>query len=271
MQTVKEIKELLQQLEEPNEWLENLQNDQRQGVQKALQSWQRKYEKRRALYDAYQAKCHFDASYLLDSKGLIAGVDEAGRGPLAGPVVTAAVILPKNAPTLLELDDSKKLSKAKRDQLATEIRRVAIDYAIHVQSVDVIDELNIYIATKQSMEYAVASLQMKPTVVLADAMKLTVPFTSYSIIKGDAQSLAIAAASILAKTTRDAIMEDLHQKFPMYQFHHNAGYGTPEHLTAIGKFGPTEHHRKSFEPIKSMLLNGGEKNDRHQHAIYPSK
>lgn len=256
MQTIKDITQRLQQLEEPNEWITALQHDQRQGVQKALQSWQRKFEKRKALFQAFQAKCDFDASYLQGGKGLLAGVDEAGRGPLAGPVVTAAVILPLNATSLIELDDSKKLSKAKREQLANEIRDVAIDYAIHIQSVDAIDQQNIYIATRQSMELAVTSLQKTPHIVLVDAMELAVPYESHSIIKGDAQSLAIAAASILAKTTRDAIMEQLHKEFPYYHFHQNAGYGTADHIAALKKFGPTKHHRKSFEPIKSMLMKG---------------
>lgn len=167
--------------------------------------------------------------------------------------MTAAVILPTNCEALVGLNDSKQLSKDKRNGFATLIKEHAISYSIHFQPAEQIDELNIYEATKQSMKASVESLSTKPDVVLIDAMTLPITIPQDSIIKGDAKSLAIAAASILAKTARDEYMEQLDEEFPMYGFGQHAGYGTKQHLKALEEFGPTIHHRKSFEPIKSMF------------------
>ena len=167
--------------------------------------------------------------------------------------MTAAVILNTHAEELIGLNDSKQLSKAKRKELALKIKNNAISYFIHFQSVEKIDELNIYEATKQSMAESVLNLHKQPSVVLVDAMKLPIDIKTHSIIKGDAQSLAIAAASILAKTARDEYMDQLHEKYPQYLFNKHAGYGTKEHVERIMKYGPIEHHRKTFEPIKSIL------------------
>ena len=252
MKSIKEITVALKSADEWQDWMKGIAEDERVSVQKAWHTWQKKQEKKRQLLQEHQAKVAFDLSYGgIDT--LIAGVDEAGRGPLAGPVVTAAVILPTNCEALVGLNDSKQLSKDKRNAFATIIKEHAISYFIHFQPPQQIDALNIYEATKQSMKASVESLTRKPHVVLVDAMTLPIAIPQDSIIKGDAKSLAIAAASILAKTARDDYMEQLDIDFPMYGFAQHAGYGTKQHLKALEEYGPTIHHRKTFEPIKSMF------------------
>lgn len=253
MKTIKEITELLKTVDEPEYWMEELAQDTRLGVKNALARWQRQYDKRKGIERNHMMKITFDASFEPFESALVAGVDEAGRGPLAGPVVTAAVILPRETPELVGLDDSKTISKVERERLAAVIKSVAIAYSAHIQPADVIDKMNIYAATRDSMETAVKGLTVKPDFVLADAMVLNTDCPAESIIKGDAKSLAIAAASIIAKTTRDAIMDELHGDFPLYNFAKNAGYGTVEHMQALEKYGPCEHHRSTFEPVKSIL------------------
>ncbi len=252
MKTIKEITTALKEAGEWQDWMTGVATDERAGVQKAWQSWEKRQEKKQQLLQEHQAKVDFDQSYGGENT-LIAGVDEAGRGPLAGPVVTAAVILPANCEALVGLNDSKQLSKDKRNAYAALVKEHALCYFIHFQSAQQIDELNIYEATKQSMKISVESLSIKPNYVLVDAMTLPISIPQDSIIKGDAKSLAIAAASILAKTARDDYMDQLNEDFPMYGFAQHAGYGTKQHLKALEEFGPTIHHRKSFEPIKSML------------------
>jgi ribonuclease HII len=255
MLTIKEIEEQLKKVHEPAIWIDELKNDQRAGVHKALARWQRNYEMKELQLQKHKEKIAFDRSYAPFVDAHVAGVDEAGRGPLAGPVVTAAVILPAESPELVGLDDSKTISKEKREQLAKKIRQVALAYAIHIQPADKIDELNIYAATRESMEKAVGELALQPDFVIADAMSLNVNCQTASVVKADAKSLAVAAASILAKTTRDAIMDNIHNDYPMYNFTKNAGYGTAEHLSAIREYGPCRHHRKTFEPIKSIIAD----------------
>lgn len=251
--TIKEIKERLRTIEEPNSWMQELETDERVGVKQALIQWQRQYNRRALKKEAYFMKLAFDKSFQPFEDAHIAGVDEAGRGPLAGPVVTAAVILPEDTPELVGLDDSKTISKETREQFATKIKNIAIAYAVHIQSAIAIDELNIYSATRNSMEKAVNKLAVQPDFVIVDAMQLDIAYATKSIVKADAKSLAVAAASILAKTTRDALMNALHEDYPVYNFKKNAGYGTAEHLAALEVYGPCEHHRKSFEPIKSII------------------
>ena len=255
MLSLKEIKEKLEHAVGPESWLLELENDNRVGAKKLLASWKKKQQMLMLEKQVHEDKIQFDRSFCSSEHDLVAGVDEAGRGPLAGPVVTAAVILKKNAEELVGLNDSKQLSKAKREELAEKIKKNAVSYSIHFQSVEKIDELNIYEATKQSMTEAVLSLSERPTVVLVDAMALPIDIDTHSIIKGDAQSLAIAAASILAKTARDQYMDQLHEDFPLYLFNKHAGYGTKQHVDMIMQYGPTEHHRKTFEPVKSLLKN----------------
>jgi len=253
MLSIKEIKEKLEQSTGLETWITELEQDERIGARKLWTSWKRKQQQLLVERQAHEEKVAFDRSYCSEDKSLVAGVDEAGRGPLAGPVVTAAVILRNDTKELIGLDDSKQVSRTKRNELAIAIKQNAIAYSIHFQTVEKIDQLNIYEATKQSMTEAVLNLEEKPNVVLVDAMKLPINIETHSIIKGDAKSLAIAAASILAKTARDEYMDQLHEQFPMYLFNKHAGYGTKLHVEMIEKYGPTQHHRKSFEPIKSIL------------------
>lgn len=253
MKTIKEITQALKEATQVESWMAEIEQDERAGVVKAWAQFHKRLEKQEALKQAHQAKLDFDASYLPHENAYIAGTDEAGRGPLAGPVVTAAVILPNNCMELLGVNDSKQLSKEKRNDFAKRIKQHALYYAVHFQSAEEIDRLNIYEATRQSMLQSIEALAVAPNFILADAMTLRTTIPQASIIKGDAQSLAIAAASILAKTARDDYMEKLDQEFPQYGFAQHAGYGTKQHLEALAKYGPTTHHRKTFEPIKTMI------------------
>lgn len=182
----------------------------------------------------------------------IAGVDEVGRGPLAGPVVVAAVILPLNL-RIKGINDSKKLSLKKRNELYKIILNEAL--AVNVSFIDerVIDEINIYEATKKGMLEAISGLKIKPEHVLIDAMSLReLAIAHTSIIHGDALSASIGAASIIAKVTRDEYMDKMDIKYPNYGFKHHKGYCTKEHLEALEKYGPCEIHRKSFAPVKKF-------------------
>ena len=190
---------------------------------------------------------------LIDSKvTLIAGVDEVGRGPLVGPVVAAAVILPLNY-KLEGLTDSKKLSEAKREEYYKIIMRDAISVGIGIKSEDVIDEVNIYEATKLAMIDAINNLKVKPEHILIDAMPLDIDIPTTSIIKGDIKSISISAASVIAKVTRDHMMDELDKKYPYYNFKHNKGYPTKEHIEAINKHGIIKEHRKTYAPVKEYL------------------
>ena len=182
---------------------------------------------------------------------LIAGVDEAGRGSLFGALFVAAVILPKNL-YLPRLDDSKKLSPKIRAELFEKIVAQAISYSVEEISVAEIDALNIYNATKLGMTRAVENLSVTPEFVLVDAMPLELSMPARAIIHGDSLSASIAAASILAKVSRDRLIDNLAEKYPAYNLAQNKGYGTREHLAAIKNFGYTELHRRSFNPVKSM-------------------
>ncbi len=183
---------------------------------------------------------------------LIAGVDEAGRGPLAGPVVAAAVILKKGA-TFTYVDDSKKLTEKQRDLALIEIKKQALAIGIGIASVEEIDLINIYRAAREAMLSAIGQLKIKPEFLLIDAMPMEIDIPYLSLIKGDALSVSIAAASIVAKTTRDAYMLEMDKIFPEYGFKQHKGYGTKQHLEAIERYGITPIHRKTYEPIKSML------------------
>lgn len=183
---------------------------------------------------------------------LIAGVDEVGRGPLVGPVVAAAVILPKNY-ELLGLTDSKKLSEKKRDAFYEILQTDAIAIGIGVISAKIIDEVNIYEASKLAMKEALSNLKIKPEYVLIDAMPLDLDVDSTSIIHGDALSLSIAAASVIAKVTRDKMMYDLDKIYPEYGFAKHKGYPTKQHLQAIKKYGVLDNYRFSYKPVKNVV------------------
>lgn len=189
----------------------------------------------------------YELEYYKSGKKLIAGVDEAGRGPLAGPVCVAAVIMPFEQDKIIEeINDSKKLTEKKREQLFEKIKNTAISYNIVFVDEKTIDSINILNATKLGMKQAIENLSVKPELVLIDAVKIDTCVPTESIIKGDAKSYNIAAASILAKVTRDKLMVDLDKKYPEYNFKKHKGYGTKEHIENLKKFGKCEIHRNSF-------------------------
>lgn len=255
MEKITAIREKLSSAVQWEAWISELESDERKSVQKLLASWKRKRKIQDKLEEEHELKIQFDESFKQQPEWKVAGIDEAGRGPLAGPVVTAAVILPNYCPELIGLDDSKKLSLTKRNQFAETIRKVAISYSVHIQSPAEIDRLNIYQATRQSMAEAARALDPAPDILLADAMQVEIGVPCVSIIKGDAKSLAIAAASILAKTGRDAIMTKYAEEFPEYGFEKHAGYGTKIHVDALHQHGPTPIHRQTFEPVKGILAD----------------
>ena len=194
----------------------------------------------------------FETELYNNGINFIAGIDEVGRGPLVGPVVTAAVILPKDFYDE-RINDSKKLTEKKRELLYDVIMENAISVGIGMSSSSVIDEINILNATKKAMIEAINNLSVKPEHLLIDAVKLDIDIPQTSIIKGDAKSESIAAASIIAKVTRDRMMVELDEKYPMYDFKHNKGYGTIKHIEALYKYGPMSEHRKSFAPVSDII------------------
>ena len=186
---------------------------------------------------------------------LIAGVDEVGRGSLVGPVLVAAVILPPDF-YFAKLNDSKKISARVREKLCEEIKSSAVAYSCAEVSKDEVDDLNVYQATILGMRRAVAALTPQPDFVLTDAMKVDFDgIDSLAIVRGDTLSASIAAASIVAKVTRDKLADEWSKIYPQYGFEKNRGYGTKFHRDAIKNLGPTEIHRRSFNPVKSMLQN----------------
>ena len=199
------------------------------------------------------ANLEYESKYYDKGLTLIAGSDEAGRGPLAGPLVVAACILPKGYQHEL-INDSKKLTDKKRRMLYETIKKEALAYHIEVIDIETIDKINIYQASKLGMKICLEKLSIKPEAALLDAMNLDMDYPVESIIKGDEKSLSIAAASILAKVYRDDLMIEYSKEYPQYQFDKNKGYGTKVHLEALDKYGITPLHRKTYEPVKSMLL-----------------
>lgn len=186
---------------------------------------------------------------------LIAGVDEAGRGPLVGPVVAAAVILPKNY-SLEGLNDSKQLSEKKRNAFYNILKNEAVSIGIGIIDAPTIDAVNIYEASKLAMLEAINNLNIKPEHVLIDAMKLPLNIPSTSIIHGDALSLSIAAASVIAKVTRDEMMYELHKKYPEYHFDKHKGYPTKLHLECLQKYGPLKNYRFTYRPVHDLIKKG---------------
>lgn len=185
---------------------------------------------------------------------LIGGIDEAGRGPLCGPVVAACVILPKNY-HLTGLDDSKKISEPMRNKLFSQIIKDAVSYGVGIVESNVIDQINILEASKLAMKQAISNMKIKPKHVLIDAVKLDIDIPSTSIIKGDSLSLSIAAASIIAKVTRDNILIELDKKYPEYGYKKHKGYPTKEHLENLKKYGIKDFYRKSYKPVADLLEN----------------
>ena len=253
MTTIKEIKELLATVKElDNPLFLELEKDPRSGVQKEI-------NKRKKVIQAeldedlrLETMLSYEKELYKQGLTLVAGVDEVGRGPLAGPVVAAAVILPKKC-KIKGLNDSKKIPKKKHWEIFQAVQDQALSIGIGIMDNQVIDHANIYEATKLAMKEAISQLSPQPEHLLIDAMQLDLPISQTAIIKGDAKSLSIAAASIVAKVTRDNLMKDYDNQYPGYDFAANAGYGTAKHLEGLEKLGVTPIHRTSFEPIKSLV------------------
>ena len=249
--TIKEVKELLSSNDVTEAQLAELEKDPRVGVQKLIVSYRKKQAKLLAKKEAFLERFSYEKQFWQKGE-LVAGVDEVGRGPLAGPVVTAAVIIDHNF-DLLEVNDSKKLSPEKRLQLYPKILSEAVSVGIGVKSAAVIDQINIYEADRQAMAQAVKALDVKPDALLVDAMNVPIDIPQIELIKGDAKSNSIAAASIVAKVFRDKLMDDYDKIYPQYGFPRNAGYGTKEHVEALKKYGPTPIHRKTFAPVSDFF------------------
>lgn len=227
----------------------NYRADERNGVQKLVATAEKRIEKLQTELARTESIKKYEKEYEMYS--YICGIDEVGRGPLAGPVVAGAVILPKDC-DILYINDSKKLSAAKRDELYDEIMEKAVSVGLGFVGPERIDEINILQATYEAMREAVSKLDPQPDLLLNDAV--TIPGLAQKqvpIIKGDAKSISIGAASIIAKVTRDRLMEEYDHMFPQYGFASNKGYGSAEHIAAIKEYGPTPIHRKSF--IKNFL------------------
>ncbi len=247
-ETIQQIKEKINSEQFSEEWFEQLKADDRQGVKNLINQYEKKKEKKRQLELQFQQLTKIERELRLSGYNHIAGIDEVGRGPLAGPVVAASVILPEDF-TLLGINDSKQLTEEKRNLFYDVIYKQALAVGIGIANHDEIDQLNIYRATELAMKRALTNLSVAPDYVLIDAMNLSqIPIKQKSIVKGDTKSVSIAAASIIAKVTRDRMMSDYHESYPNYHFHKNKGYGTKDHIESLKKFGPSPIHRKTFQP-----------------------
>lgn len=252
MPTIKEIQTLLlgvDRLDHP--LFLDLQEDSRQGVQKLLQQKRKQLEAERVEQERLEALMSLERDLYSQGVEWIAGVDEVGRGPLAGPVLAAAVILPQTS-RIRGINDSKKLSKKKLLEIYDTIKEEAVAIGIGQVEAEIIDQVNIYQATKIAMKEAIQNLGLVPDHLLIDAMELDIPIEQTSLIKGDARSQSIAGASIIAKVERDRLMEAYDQEFPGYDFANNVGYGTPSHLAGLRQLGPSPIHRKTFAPVKDF-------------------
>jgi len=248
---IAELKQRLHQatLEEFIQLKQELATDARKGVHTLFRQTERRFALEEQQRMDFKERLAFEEQYRQQGYVRIAGVDEVGRGPLAGPVVAAAVILPDGF-YHSGLTDSKQMSKTQRQAALKHLQEVA-EIAVGIIEPAEIDEINIYQASKQAMQNAVRQLQ--PDALLVDAMTLEGDIPQQSLIKGDARSVSIAAASVVAKETRDAMMEEYAINYPGYGFETHAGYGTPAHLQALDTLGVTPIHRKTFRPVKERL------------------
>ncbi|RSL31404.1 ribonuclease HII [Salibacterium salarium] len=239
--------------ENPDEnWIADLRLDERKGVQKLLSQYDKQMQYNAQLEKAFLASLEYEKQWEAEGYEFIAGVDEVGRGPLAGPVTAAAAILPKDC-SFPGLTDSKKLKEEKRNHFHTILTEQALAYkVVHIMA-DEIDKINIYEASKLAMQQAVEGLGVQADALLIDAMSLPLPLRQLSLTKGDEKSASIAAASVLAKVERDQYMKRLADEYPEYGFEKNMGYGTKVHLEALERLGPTPVHRRSFSPVQNCL------------------
>ena len=251
MKSITAIKEEFKNLtpEEISAQIVLYQNDERKGVQSFLLSQKKKVEKYYQEVERIENLCRFEKEY--SQYEFICGIDEVGRGPLAGPVVAGAVVLPKES-RILYINDSKKLSAKKREELFDIIKEEAVSVGIGMASPERIDEINILQATYEAMRTAIHKLSVTPDILLNDAVTIPmVDIKQVPIIKGDAKSQSIAAASIVAKVTRDHLMEEYDKLYPEYGFAKHKGYGTAAHIKAIKEYGPCPIHRRTF--IKNFI------------------
>lgn len=245
--TIKQIEEKIHSNRISSDEIEFLRQDSRIAVKKLLKRWERNEMEILRVRDLY----HYEERFYEKGLSLVAGIDEAGRGPLAGPVAVAAVILPPKL-HIPKINDSKKLSAKVREGLYKKIIKEAVVVERCFIEPEVIDEINIYQATIRGIRQVLNALNPKAQAVLIDAVPVDgLPVDSLSLIKGDAKSASIAAASIVAKVERDRLMDAFDKVYPQYGFKQHKGYGTAAHLAAIRQYGPCPIHRKSFEPIKS--------------------
>ncbi|WP_456271562.1 ribonuclease HII [Bacillus sp. AK031] len=252
--TISEVDKILKEIKEEDDKLfQSFLEDDRKGIQKLINRWYKERKQEKFLQEEFDRMSEFEKELYQQGFNLIAGIDEVGRGPLAGPVVAAAVILPQDF-NLPGLNDSKKLSEKQREILYEDIVNHAVSLGTGIISSQEIDELNIYQASKKAMLTALNCLSVKPDYLLIDAMELGSPYPEMSLIKGDARSISIAAASIVAKVTRDRLMVEYGKTYSGYGFEKNMGYGTKEHLDGLKRIGPSPIHRKSFAPVKDYSL-----------------
>lgn len=252
MKSIAEIKKELELADSDSRQslIAQYQEDGRSGVKKLCAQYQKKAEWEMAERERLERMRSFEREY--EHLGYVCGIDEAGRGPLAGPVVAGAVILPKDC-EIFYLNDSKQVSEKKRELLYDEIMEKAIAVGVGMASPERIDEINILQATYEAMRQAVAALGVVPQILLNDAVTIPqIEIPQVPIIKGDSKSVSIAAASIIAKVTRDRIMREYDQQMPEYGFAGHKGYGSAAHIEAIRTYGPSPIHRKSF--LKNMQL-----------------
>ena len=250
--TIKAVKQLL--ADQPSQdLLEELKHDSRKGVQTLLTSYHKSQAKKVQQEQAFFKRLTLEKDLWQKGITYVGGIDEVGRGPLAGPVVSCCIILPHDF-DLIEVNDSKQLTAKTREELYGQILMRAVAVGIGVVDNRVIDEINIYEAARLAMKKALLALDVKPQHLLIDAMQIETDIKQTKLIKGDAKSASIAAASIVAKVYRDHLMSFYDRIYPGYHFSNNDGYGTKEHLAGLAKLGVCPIHRLTFEPIKSTYF-----------------
>ncbi|MEC3886101.1 ribonuclease HII [Halobacillus sp. HZG1] len=250
--TVAQVKERLNDDTLTSQELALFKEDSRKGVQQLVKRYHKEIRQKQELRSQYEKMMVFEEDLFQRGFTQIAGIDEAGRGPIAGPVVAGAVILPRDY-YLEGLNDSKKLSLKNREAYFERIKADA-DWGVGIVTNEEIDQINIYQASKLAMKRAVEDLSGHPEHLLIDAMELdAISSPQTKLIKGDERSVSIAAASVIAKVTRDRMMAEIDERYPMYEFRNNQGYGTKPHVEALKSHGPSPVHRKTFAPVKDLL------------------
>lgn len=254
--TIAEVKTQLQTINNSDDpFIKEIRNDRRKGVQSALKQWEQRSKRRQEAEKEFKERFKYENYFWKQGCHFIAGMDEVGRGPLAGPVVTCAVIL-KPTFDLIGVTDSKQLTRKEREKLYLQIVNEAVEVSIAVNNAQVIDQMNIYAATQDAMMTSINKLHHQPDHILVDAVPLPeLPIEQTTLIKGDQKSISVAAASIVAKEYRDHLMHDYDRLYPGYDFAENMGYGTKAHLAGLKQLGATPIHRRTFNPVPKYLKN----------------